>query len=83
MAETSQTATSESAGTGGDAPVRAAARARHIRMSARKVRRVVDLVRDGTLRDWLAQVPDDRGGRSVPVGDVLAELVVEDVVHSE
>jgi hypothetical protein len=41
------------------------------------------LVRDGTLRDWLAQLPDDRGGNSVPVGDVLAALVREEVVQSE
>jgi phage head maturation protease len=41
------------------------------------------LVRDGALRDWLARVPDDRGGRWVAVGDVLTELVREEVVHSE
>jgi len=41
------------------------------------------LVRDGTLRDWLAQVPDDRGGKWVAAGDVLTELVKEEVVHSE
>ncbi len=32
------------------------------------------LVRDATLRDWLSQVPDDRGGAFVPVGDVLGAL---------
>jgi hypothetical protein len=41
------------------------------------------LVRDGTLRDWLAQVPDDRGGKCWAVGDVLTELVRAEVVHSE
>ncbi|HET6573947.1 MAG TPA: HK97 family phage prohead protease [Fimbriiglobus sp.] len=41
------------------------------------------LVRDGTLRDWLAQVPDDRGGKWVTTGDVLTELVRAEVVHSE
>jgi len=32
------------------------------------------LVRDAALRDWLSQVPDDRGGRVVPAGDVLGAL---------
>jgi len=32
------------------------------------------LVRDAALRDWLSQVPDDRGGKAVAVGDVLAAL---------
>ncbi len=45
------------------------------------------LVRDPSLRDWLAQLPDDRGGRLwTPGGDVLAELVADDgdaLVHSE
>ena len=30
------------------------------------------LVRDGTLRDWLAQVPDDRGGKCWPVSSIAA-----------
>ncbi len=41
------------------------------------------LVRDGTLRDWLAQVPDDRGGKWWPACDVLAALVADGAVHSE
>ena len=32
------------------------------------------LVRDAALRDWLVQIPDDRGGKTVAVGDVLAAL---------
>ena len=32
------------------------------------------LVRDAALRDWLVQIPDDRGGQTVAVGDVLAAL---------
>ena len=42
------------------------------------------LVQDATLRRWLSRVPDDRGGRWVPAGDVLTPLVRRDeVVHSE
>ncbi len=42
------------------------------------------LVTDATLRRWLSRVPDDRGGRWVPTGDVLTRLVRRDaVVHSE
>ena len=41
------------------------------------------LVRDPDLRDWLDRVPDDRGGKWWPAGDVLADLVVHEVVHSE
>jgi hypothetical protein len=41
------------------------------------------LVRDPDLRHWLARVPDDRGGRWWPAGDVLADLVEKEVVHSE
>lgn len=33
------------------------------------------LVRDGTLRDWLARVPDDRGGHVWRALDVMSELV--------
>ncbi len=32
------------------------------------------LVRDAALRDWLSQVPDDRGGKTVAAGDVLGAL---------
>ena len=35
------------------------------------------LVRDATLRDWLEQVPDDRGGQWFRACDVLSELVFE------
>jgi hypothetical protein len=43
------------------------------------------LVRDVTLRDWLALVPDDRGGKFWRAGDVLGELVEPDEPprHSE
>ena len=41
------------------------------------------LVKDPTFRDWLWQIPDDRGGRSHRV-DVLSPLVVaDDVLCSE
>jgi phage head maturation protease len=33
------------------------------------------MVRDTTLRDWLAQVPDDRGGQLWRAFDVMSELV--------
>ena len=33
------------------------------------------LVRDPSLRLWLGQIPDDRGGKWFPVGDVLDRLV--------
>ena len=42
------------------------------------------LVQDATLKRWLSRVPDDRGGKWVPAGDVLGRLVRRDeVVHSE
>ena len=43
------------------------------------------LVRDVTLRDWLALVPDDRGGQWFRAFDVLSELVTveEPPRHSE
>jgi hypothetical protein len=41
------------------------------------------LVRDLSLRDWLARVPDDRGGKWHSAGDVLSALVEAEVVHSE
>ena len=42
------------------------------------------LVRDPSLRDWLGRIPDDRGGKWWPAGDVLSALVATDeVVHSE
>ena len=33
------------------------------------------LVRDSTLREWLALVPDDRGGRWFRASDVMSELL--------
>lgn len=42
------------------------------------------LVKDPTFRDWLWQIPDDRGGRSHRAGDVLSPLVAaDDVLCSE
>lgn len=43
------------------------------------------MVRDLSLREWLARVPDDRGGkwwRARPA-DVLGGLALMEVVHSE
>jgi phage head maturation protease len=39
------------------------------------------LVRDVGLREWLARLPDDRGGRFWPTGDVLAKLVAREAVR--
>jgi large subunit ribosomal protein L22 len=75
MAATSQTATTEGAATGGDAPVRAVARARHIRMSARKVRRVVDLVRGQRAVDALTVLKFDVHAASEPVYKVVASAI--------
>ena len=41
------------------------------------------LVRDPELKDWLGRVPDDRSGKCWPAGDVLADLVEREIVHSE
>ena len=41
------------------------------------------LVKDRTLRDWLTQVPDDRGGKYWRARDVMAPLVRSELVHSE
>jgi large subunit ribosomal protein L22 len=70
MAETSQ-----DTATGGDAPVRAVARARHIRMSARKVRRVVDLVRGQRAVDALTVLKFDVHAASEPVYKVVASAI--------
>jgi large subunit ribosomal protein L22 len=67
MAETSQETT--------DAPVRAVARARHIRMSARKVRRVVDLVRGQRAVDALTVLKFDEHAASEPVYKVVASAI--------
>lgn len=42
------------------------------------------LVRDPSLRHWLGQIPDDRGGQWVAVPDVLDDLIEpEEFRHSE
>ena len=74
MAETSQKST-DGADTGVDAPVRAVARARHIRMSARKVRRVVDLVRGQRAVDALIVLKFDEHAASEPVYKVVASAI--------
>ena len=68
MAETSQ----HSVGT---APARALARARHVRMSPRKVRRVVDLVRGQRAIDALTLLKFDPHAASEPVYKVIASAV--------
>jgi large subunit ribosomal protein L22 len=67
MAETSQETT--------DAPARAVARARHVRMSARKVRRVVDLVRGQRAVDALTVLKFDEHAASEPVYKVVASAI--------
>ncbi|HEY1967145.1 MAG TPA: 50S ribosomal protein L22 [Pseudonocardia sp.] len=72
MAETSQATT----GAGeSDAPVRAVARARHIRMSPRKVRRVIDLVRGQRAVDALTVLKFDEHAASEPVYKVVASAI--------
>jgi large subunit ribosomal protein L22 len=66
MAETSQD-TTESA--------RAVARARHVRMSPRKVRRVVDLVRGQRALEALTLLKFDPHAASEPVYKVIASAV--------
>jgi len=57
------------------APVRAVARARHIRMSARKVRRVIDLVRGQRAVDALTVLKFDPHAASEPVYKVVASAI--------
>ena len=68
MAETSQDTSVE-------APARAVARARHVRMSARKVRRVVDLVRGERALDALTVLKFDPHAASQPVYKVIASAI--------
>jgi len=58
-----------------EAPVRAVARARHVRMSARKVRRVVDLVRGQRAVDALTVLRFDQHAASEPVYKVVASAI--------
>jgi large subunit ribosomal protein L22 len=72
MAATSQ----ETTGDGLDAaPVRAVARARHVRMSPRKVRRVIDLVRGQRAVDALTVLRFDEHAASEPVYKVVASAI--------
>ena len=57
------------------APVRAVARARHVRMSARKVRRVVDLIRGQRAEDALTILKFDPHAASEPVYKVIASAM--------
>lgn len=72
MAETSQDVADTSAD---DAPVRAVARAKHVRMSPRKVRRVVDLVRGQRALDALTVLKFDEHAASEPVYKVIASAI--------
>jgi large subunit ribosomal protein L22 len=72
MAETSQATTGAQVS---DAPVRAVARARHIRMSPRKVRRVIDLVRGQRAVDALTVLKFDEHAASEPVYKVVASAI--------
>jgi large subunit ribosomal protein L22 len=72
MAATSQDTTGAEVS---DAPVRAVARARHIRMSARKVRRVIDLVRGQRAVDALTILKFDPHAASEPVYKVVASAI--------
>jgi large subunit ribosomal protein L22 len=56
-------------------PVRAIARARHVRMSPRKVRRVVDLVRGQRAVDALTALKFDVHAASEPVYKVVASAI--------
>jgi large subunit ribosomal protein L22 len=58
-----------------DAPVRAVARARHVRMSPRKVRRVIDLVRGERAVDALTILKFDPHAASEPVYKVVASAI--------
>jgi len=74
MAETSQDAGVADPGTGSET-TRALARARHIRMSPRKVRRVVDLVRGQRALDALTLLKFDPHAASEPVYKVIASAI--------
>jgi large subunit ribosomal protein L22 len=71
MAETSQ----ETTGVADAEPVRAVARARHVRMSARKVRRVIDLVRGQRAVDALTVLKFDEHAASEPIYKVVASAI--------
>ena len=75
MAETSQETTGAGSSVAVDAPVRAVARARHIRMSPRKVRRVIDLVRGQRAVDALTVLKFDEHAASEPVYKVVASAI--------
>jgi large subunit ribosomal protein L22 len=72
MAATSQDAPETGQG---EAPARAIARARHVRMSARKVRRVIDLVRGQRAVDALTVLRFDQHAASQPVYKVVASAI--------
>ncbi|WP_051581479.1 50S ribosomal protein L22 [Pseudonocardia acaciae] len=75
MAATSQDTTGGAVDTADAEPVRAIARARHVRMSARKVRRVVDLVRGQRAVDALTILKFDVHAASEPVYKVVASAI--------
>ncbi|MGQ0480196.1 MAG: 50S ribosomal protein L22 [Pseudonocardia sp.] len=75
MAETSQDSTGADSPGAGTVPVRALARARHVRMSPRKVRRVVDLVRGQRAVDALTVLKFDPHAASEPVYKVIASAI--------
>jgi large subunit ribosomal protein L22 len=76
MAETSQDTTGAGSNSAvAVAPVRAVARARHIRMSPRKVRRVIDLVRGQRAVDALTVLKFDEHAASEPVYKVVASAI--------
>ena len=75
MAATSQDTTGGAVDTADAAPVRAIARARHVRMSARKVRRVIDLVRGQRAVDALTILKFDVHAASEPVYKVVASAI--------
>jgi large subunit ribosomal protein L22 len=68
-------ATSQDTAEATDAPVRAVARARYVRMSPRKVRRVVDLVRGERAVDALTILKFDPHAASEPVYKVVASAI--------
>jgi large subunit ribosomal protein L22 len=76
MAETSQDTTGAGSNSAvAVAPARAVARARHIRMSPRKVRRVIDLVRGQRAVDALTVLKFDEHAASEPVYKVVASAI--------
>jgi large subunit ribosomal protein L22 len=68
-------ATSQDTAEAIDAPARAVARARYVRMSPRKVRRVVDLVRGERAVDALTILKFDPHAASEPVYKVVASAI--------